>query len=177
MCETNVKMTEIIEKSFNSWKEVKLGCGYEEDDFTPLEWKLIWLCDDVFDLTTYNPALSVDYGKTILEVMTAIRDRKTFEYIEVNNEASYSKYIAVCNWFNIHNLIEWGTSIRGAWFEFNSYDKDFEFIHCHEVSQCINGEWVTVYEECTVPWSKEAVNYLIDEFFREEETPNLTKDV
>ena len=168
MCETNVKMTGIVEKSFKSWKENELDCGCEENDFTPLEWKLIWLCDDVFDLTTYDLALSMDYGKAILEVMTAIRDRKTFEYINANNEANYSKYIAVCNWFNLHNLIDWGTSIRGAWFEFNRYDKDFEFIHCHEVAKRINGEWV-VQEECNVPWSEEAVNYLIDEFFREKE--------
>ena len=56
MCETNVKMTEIVRKSFNSWKENELDCGYDGDDFTPLEWKLIWLCDDVFDLITYDPA-------------------------------------------------------------------------------------------------------------------------
>lgn len=158
---------EIFKNSLNDFIENHLDAGYDREDYTLLEWKYAWLCDDAFGVSTYDTNLSVKWGKLIFDVMTAIRNHTTFDYIK--DDANYEKYIAVCNLFNIHLLIDWGSSIRGAWFSFNKDNRDFCLVECHEILKHVEGEWVPVHEEGHVNWSEEAVNYLIDVFFKEEE--------
>lgn len=159
-------MKEVIKNSFNDFIERHLDGGYNRDDYTLLEWKYAWLCDDAFGICTYDTNLSVKWGKLIFEVMTAIRDHTTFDYIK--DEENYEKYIAVCNLFNTHLLIDWGTSVRGAWFAFNKDNRDFCLVECHEILKKVEDEWVTIQEEGHVNWSEEAVNYLIDVFLIDE---------
>ena len=56
------------------------------------------------------------FGKDIIEVMEVINNRKNFEYIKEDKE-NYKKFILVANLLDKYNWIEWGTSIRGCWFD------------------------------------------------------------
>ena len=78
--------------------------------------KYEWVGHNVFNLTTYDGELDELFGKKIIEVIQAILDRRTFEYIGVNDE-NYIAYIIVCQLLNDFKWIDWGTSIRGAWIE------------------------------------------------------------
>lgn len=159
-------MKEVIKNSLNDFIERHVDAGYDHDNYTRLEWKYAWLCDDVFGVCTYDTNLSVKWGKLIFEVMTTIRDHTTFDYIK--DAANYDKYIAVCNLFNKHLLVAWETSIRCVWFAFNKDSRDFCLVECHKISKKVEGgDWVTIQEEGHVNWSEEAVNYLIDEFFKD----------
>lgn len=90
---------------------------YEEEKtrFDDIPSKYEWAAGNVFDLTTYDGGLDELFVKTIVEVLKVIRDRHTFEYIL--DEQNYIKYILVCQLLNGFHWIEWGTSIRGAWFD------------------------------------------------------------
>ena len=77
--------------------------------------KYQWAASRVFDLTTYDRALDELFVKDIIEVCKVIIERRNFEYIK--NRDNYIKYIAVCQILDRFNWLEWGTSIRGAWFE------------------------------------------------------------
>lgn len=77
--------------------------------------KYEWAASDIFNLTTYDGALDKLFVKAIIEVCKVILERKTFEYIE--NKEKYVSYILVCQLLETFNWIEWGTSIRGAWFD------------------------------------------------------------
>lgn len=95
---------------------------YEEEQYwwrTEGVSKYVWAAHRVFDLTTYDDALDEQFVKDILEVCKIILDRENFEYIE--NEENYIKYILVCQLLDRSNWIEWGTSIRGAWFDVDIY--------------------------------------------------------
>jgi len=48
----------------------------------------------------------------ILDTLIKIKNRTTFEYIK--NKENYKNFILSCNF--IQDWLEWGTSIRGAWF-------------------------------------------------------------
>jgi hypothetical protein len=76
--------------------------------------KLQYISDYIFHFTTYDSAVSQLFAKDTLEVLEQVINRTTFEYIENND--NYIKYLTVINWLKPHNLFEWGTSIRGAWF-------------------------------------------------------------
>ena len=82
---------------------------YSKEDY-----KFIFLSSYIFDVITYDDELDLEFGKKIYEVMKSIQDRTTFDYIEEEN--NYKNYILVCNLLDKYDLIDWGTSIRGAWF-------------------------------------------------------------
>lgn len=81
-----------------------------------------YLCNYIFQLTTYDSDLSDFLGKKSTEVLKAIHNSDNFEYIK--DEDNYKWYIVICNFDFFAYRIEWGSSIRGAWFDFKQ--KDFE---------------------------------------------------
>lgn len=109
---------EIFEKQYKSYCKVV----YDSDVYD-------WAADEIFDLTTYDSELDKLFVETILDVCKVILARQNFEFIK--DETAYVVYIVVCNMFEHKHWIEWGTSIRGAWFDenakaepiFESYDE------------------------------------------------------
>lgn len=105
---------EAIEKLFDWWKE-SYDINEDIDDYFDLkQQKQIFLSNVIIGLTTYDYDLDLKFGKIILETLNAIQNRKTFEYIR--DESNYEKYIISCNF--IKDWLDWGSSIRGAWFDF-----------------------------------------------------------
>lgn len=102
--------------------------------------KYQWFVDHILELTTYDGEISDLFGRKIVEVCKAIMDRKTYEYID--DENNYITYIIVYNLLQSKEWINWGTSIRGAWFEessslnpiINWSYSDREGIHSHRVA-------------------------------------------
>lgn len=83
--------------------------------------KLMFLAEILFGIETDDSALSVMLGKDILEVINIIKKGLTFDYIK--SEDNYKRYIIIANILNKLDWIEWGTSIRGAWFdEYGEYN-------------------------------------------------------
>lgn len=73
-----------------------------------------FLACHVFDFTTYDDGMDKFLAVRAIQVCEAITHKKTFEYIE-SSEENYRWYIAMCNMPFFARKIEWGTSIRGAW--------------------------------------------------------------
>lgn len=92
----------------------------EESNWHFDKWdKYHWAASRIFDLTTYDRGLDEIFVKDILEVCKVILEKRNYEYIE--DEKNYLKYILVCQVLNKFNWLNWGTSIRGAWFEVDVY--------------------------------------------------------
>ena len=68
---------------------------------------------DVFDLTTYDDNVTELFVRSIMDVLGAIIDRKTFEYQQLSRQ-NYLTYLIVVHHDRIHPMLNWGTSIRGA---------------------------------------------------------------
>lgn len=77
--------------------------------------KYTWAANRIFNLTTYDSSLNELFVKNILEVCKVILEDRNYEYIE--DRENYIKYILVCQLLEEFDWIEWGTSIRGAWFD------------------------------------------------------------
>lgn len=97
-----------------------------------------FICD-LFDVVTYDDELTERWGKAIVDVMRAIEQQKTFEYIE-ESDSQYEKYLIVVNMLNRCGMLDWGGSIRGAWFSYDSSKHKYK---------------------------KEDIQYLLYEFFEE----------
>lgn len=91
-----------IEEQYEEWKE-------SEPDVTKEE----FLMGHIFDFDTYDGDLDNFFCHLVVEVIEAILNRTTFDYIKDN----YKNYIIMVNMPFLKNKIDWGTSIRGAWFD------------------------------------------------------------
>lgn len=98
----------LLEESYN---EVK-----ESDE--SLENRLEYLCDYIFEITTYDGIMSALFARKALQVCEAITTKTTLDYIE--NKENYKWFLIMCNMPFFSNKIEWGTSIRGCWW--HSYE-------------------------------------------------------
>ena len=76
--------------------------------------RLAYLADYIFDFTTYEDRMGELFATKAVEVCAAISDRKTFEYLGASEE-SRMWYLLMCNMPFFADRLEWGTSIRGAW--------------------------------------------------------------
>jgi hypothetical protein len=86
------------------------------------ETRLSYLCMYVFDITTYAGEMDELFGRHAVEVCRAINDGKTFDYIA--DESRHVWYLVMVNMPFFAGRIEWGTSIRGAWWDHRDHEFD-----------------------------------------------------
>ena len=104
-----------------------------------------WAASEIFCLTMYDPWLDELFVKRIIEVCKAILEGKTFEYIE-DKDSNYVTYALVTNLLSKYDWIDWGSSIRGAWF---SAGRDARSI-------------LVAFEMDDVPFTEENIKALIE---------------
>lgn len=75
--------------------------------------RLAFLSESVFDFTTYDSEMDELFARRAVEVCEAINTKTTFEYIE--DEENYRWYLLMCNMLFFADKLDWGGSIRGAW--------------------------------------------------------------
>ena len=84
--------------------------------------RLEYLASHLFHFDTYDGEMDALFARKAVEVCAAITRKKTFEYIK--NPTNYKWYLLMCNMPFFVNRIEWGTSIRGAWWDFDDQKID-----------------------------------------------------
>lgn len=101
---TNYK--EMIDKSYN--EIISNTCNPQT--------KLEFLGNYIFDFVTYDSNLDEYFAKKMIEVLDVILNRATFQYIDLSHD-NYLNFITMCNMQFLSDKIEYGTSIRGSWFD------------------------------------------------------------
>ena len=96
----------MLEHSYKMYKEITF-----DKDATKLE----YLASGVFDFITYEDHHSQVMATKCIEVCLAITNKTTYEYI--SSECDYRWYLIMVNMPFFQNKLEWGTSIRGAWWD------------------------------------------------------------
>lgn len=109
---------ELLEHSFNSELAIS-EC--------PPQSRLEYLSDHIFNFTTYDSEMSEIFATKAVEVCIAINDSKTFEYIK--EPENYKWFLLMCNMPFFEPRLEWGTSIRGAWWGAR-HDRPIELDSC-----------------------------------------------
>ena len=96
---------------------------FDDEDMSPLK----FLSDYVFDFTTYDDEVSELFARRALEVCAVITTGTTFEYIK--KEETIEWYLIMCNMSFFVDKLNWGSSIRGAWWDLHG-GKTFELDTC-----------------------------------------------
>lgn len=76
---------------------------------------------DILGIVTYDHEYEAKLIQIVVEVIDAITERTTFEYME-KGTANYENYLMVVNLAFFKDKLEWGTSIRDAWWDGKLYD-------------------------------------------------------
>ena len=85
--------------------------------------KIEHLGNVIFDFTTYDSDVDVLFAEKMIEVLKCILEKRTFEYQKDRNQ--YINFLTMVNMPFLTDKLEWGTSIRGAWFDdFKEYKID-----------------------------------------------------
>jgi hypothetical protein len=127
-------MAKFIELLNNNYKEAKdLECSPET--------KMEYAGSYVFDFTTYDSEMDILFAKNMIDVLKCILNEETFEY----QKEQYINYLTMVNMPFLTDKLEWGGSIRGAWFDnWQEYEVDGIKIEKQElelfIAQLI--EWV-----------------------------------
>ena len=94
---------ELLEHSFEVSK----------NDECPPKSRIQFLSQNIFDFTTYSDAMDEILGRKAILLCEAIQDKSTFEFIK--NDVDHETYITMVNMKFFARRLDWGTSIRGAW--------------------------------------------------------------
>jgi len=96
----------------------------ELDNPHPLS-RYAWLAENVFDVTTYDNAVSDWFGRVILRVALAVTRRTTLD--EMKDPMRGREYLIAVNLPFFADRLEWGGSIRGAWWDWKNHSFDVCF--------------------------------------------------
>lgn len=77
--------------------------------------KMAFIGSYIFDFTTYDGNIDELFAMKMIEVIDCILNSTTFDY--QNKEENYINYLTMVNMPFLKDKLDWGTSIRGAWFD------------------------------------------------------------
>jgi len=90
----------------------------------PPQNRLDFLGEAVFGFTTYDSGPNALFAKKAVEACEAINNKATFDYIK--DPDNYQWYLLMVNMPFFSNRLEWGTSIRGAWWNYYGETQSLE---------------------------------------------------
>lgn len=106
--------------------------------------KLEFLASDVFNFITYDGGMDEFLALKMLKVLSIILNEQNHQYIK--KESNYKDFILMVNMPFLVDKLEWGASIRGAWYkDYGSYEICHIKIKKGELSQFIS-ELITFSE-------------------------------
>jgi hypothetical protein len=79
-----------------------------------------FLANAIFGFITYDDDIDTIFGRKAVEVCLAITEKRTFAYQEETD--NYQWYLLMVNMPFFRDKLEWGTSIRGAWWNIHGDD-------------------------------------------------------
>lgn len=108
---------DILNFSYKRYSEEDL-CAGDYNDFIDRA---------IFDLTTYDGSITEILVSKLIKICEAINNRTTFKFIE--NEQNYIDFITLLHFDFFKNRLNWGTSIRGAWWDETEYILDSNYLY------------------------------------------------
>ena len=106
---------ELLKHSYDVEKKDDCGCAPRN--------QMEYIGDYIFQFTTYDDDMTALFASKAVEVCAAITEGKTFDYIK--DAENYRWYLLMCNTQFFAGKLNWGTSIRGAW-----WDSEIKFQSC-----------------------------------------------
>ena len=133
----------------NYLKFLKDGYAKTRENYpdNPPENKFDFLGDYIFNYITYDSEMSELFARKTVDVIKAINNHTTIEYIRENKE-NYKWYLILCNMSFLYGKLGWGTSIRGAWW--NCDGVTFQSCQLYDGDKQICGYFKLTQEE----WEK-----------------------
>lgn len=103
-----------MKKTQQEWLELLWHSHLHEDSMEADQTsRLEYLAKAVFGIWTYDGEKDEEFAGRAVEVALTISNKTTFDYIK--EPGQYRWYLLLCHFPFFADRIEWGCSIRGAW--------------------------------------------------------------
>jgi hypothetical protein len=107
----------LTKEQWKEWYDSRVQFDLDTTSTNPDEPKTyLEIFAEIFNLTTYSSNMDRYFGFKILEVLNAMATGHVFDY-QAQSEQHNKDYLMVCNFGAVAPLLNWGTSIRGAWID------------------------------------------------------------
>lgn len=106
---------EILEESYQVCREDCFTCEPPS--------KLNFIATEVFLIWTYDSAMNDKMGREFLKICDVITKGDNFTFIDTSEE-NYELYLRTVSYPFFKRKLEWGGSIRGAWWKHNPVEID-----------------------------------------------------
>ena len=116
---------------FHSYTQVKASDGSSLRQDLRIASRLHYLGDYIFKFTTYDSEVAEFFAAVALEVAAAITDNATAAFID-NSDMHHKWYLVMVNMPFFSGRLEWGCSIRGAWWCYFDGEYTLEAIGLYE---------------------------------------------
>ena len=109
--------------------------------------RLNYLGDYIFKFTTYDSEMGEFFAVVALEVAAAITDNATAAFID-NSDMHHKWYLVMVNMPFFSGRLEWGCSIRGAWWCYFDGEYTLETLGLYEDGEQLDpleltrSEWI-----------------------------------
>ena len=120
----------MLEESYQEYKDGYFNCKPPS--------KLNFIATQVFLIWVYDSAIEEKMGLEFLKVCDVITKRYNFQFLE--SEENYELYIRTVSYPFFEGKLEWGSSIRGAWWEYSHVEIDSCGLH-YEGKQLLKGKF------------------------------------
>lgn len=97
----------------------------EKERECPPEDKLEFIGNHIFNFITYDGLIDKVFAIKMIEVLECILHKKTFEYIDAS-KSNYLNFLTMVNMPFLNRKLDWGGSIRGAWFDEYGHNSEIE---------------------------------------------------
>tara|TARA_Y100000310_G_C20699475_1_gene828376 strand:- start:5042 stop:5539 length:498 start_codon:yes stop_codon:yes gene_type:complete len=101
--------------NYNHFFDARYNASLQNKDISKYS-RYHYIGDYIFEFTTYDSNITKILALEMCEVLEAVLKKDTLNYI-AQSEDHYLKYMIMVNMPFLENKLNWGTSIRGAWFD------------------------------------------------------------
>lgn len=122
--------------------------------------KLHYLSNDFFDFTLYDSDADKHFAWTMLEVIRAIKNGRQGAFFK-EDPSNYYAYLACVNHKFFDKKLEWGTSIRTAWFSYGDMALNENNYHTHAFN--FPKEDLHLVIDALLKFSEDIINPFFDE--------------
>jgi hypothetical protein len=123
----------------------------ESKSYAGCETQIDFVGDVIFEFTTYDSNINELFTRKMIEVLKCILEKSNFQYQDAS-EGNYLNYLTMVNMPFLADKLEWGSSIRGAWFDEYGHHSEQQPTSYHIYNFEIPKKDITIFIKDLIEW-------------------------
>ena len=131
-------------KTQEGWMELLIDNWNNANENEPDTSRLSFLANDIFEIHTYDSEKDELFAGKMVDVIEALVNKNIQRYQDTSDQ-NHTWYLLMAHFPWLGDKLSWGTSIRGAWFDYRNFNSGLKvdiangrFVSRKEVAEAAN---------------------------------------